>query len=160
MAEHLEYLVMDGEVVRYDQAVLHISTPAVRYGATAFEGVRAYWNDEEGELYLFRAREHAARLLQSARLMGMAPIEYRVEDVVALMIDLLRANDVRQGVHLRPSLFVAGDGSIQGAGPGLAGDRSRAGRGRRRQPTAGTADPSASRCRRGGGSRTTRLLRG
>ena len=48
MAEHLEYLVMDGEVVRYDQAVLHISTPAVRYGATAFEGVRAYWNDEEG----------------------------------------------------------------------------------------------------------------
>lgn len=40
MADHVEYLVMDGKVVRYDQAVLHISTPAVRYGATAFEGVR------------------------------------------------------------------------------------------------------------------------
>ncbi len=59
---------MDGEVVRYDQAVLHISTPAVRYGATAFEGVRAYWNDEDRELYLFRAQEHVSRLLQSARL--------------------------------------------------------------------------------------------
>ena len=47
----------------------------------------------------------------------MAPIEYRVEDVVALMIDLLRANGIRQGVHLRPSLFVAGEGSIQARGP-------------------------------------------
>ena len=117
MAEHLEYLVMDGKVVRHDQAVLHISTPAVRYGATAFEGIRAYWNDDDGELYLFRAQEHASRLLQSARLMGMDPIEYGVDDVIGLMVDLLKANDVRQGVHLRPSLFVAGDGSIQARGP-------------------------------------------
>ena len=117
MAEQLEYLVMDGKVVRHDQAVLHISTPAVRYGATAFEGIRAYWNDEDGELYLFRAREHASRLLQSARLMGMGPIEYGVDDIIGLMIDLLQANDVRQGVHLRPSMFVGGDGSIQARGP-------------------------------------------
>ncbi len=117
MAEHLEYLVMDGRVVRHDQAVLHISTPAVRYGATAFEGIRAYWNDDDGELYLFRAREHASRLLQSARLMGMDPIEYGVDDVIGLITELLQANDVRQGVHLRPSMFVAGDGSIQARGP-------------------------------------------
>ncbi len=108
---------MDGRVVRYDQAVLHISTPAVRYGATAFEGVRAYWNDEDDELYVFRVREHVSRLLQSARLMGMDPIKYGVDDVIGLMIDLLQANDVRQGVHLRPSMFVAGEGSIQARGP-------------------------------------------
>ena len=112
---------MDGEIVRYDEAVLHISTPAVRYGATAFEGVRAYWNEDDGELYLFRAREHASRLLQSARLMGMAPIEYGIGDVKMLMVDLLKANDVRQGVHLRPSLFVAGEGSIQARGPVVLG---------------------------------------
>ena len=117
MADHLEYLVMDGEIVPHDRAVLHISTPAVRYGATAFEGVRAYWSDEAGELYVFRAREHVSRLLQSARLMGMSPVDYGVDDVIGLMIDLLRANDVRQGVHLRPSMFVAGDGSIQARGP-------------------------------------------
>ena len=112
---------MDGEVVRYDEAVLHISTPAVRYGATAFEGVRAYWNEDDGELYLFRAREHASRLLQSARLMGMNPIQYGVGDVITLMVDLLKVNDVRQGVHLRPSLFVAGEGSIQARGPVVLG---------------------------------------
>ena len=108
---------MDGKVVRHDQAVLHISTPAVRYGATAFEGVRAYWNDEDDELYVFRAREHVTRLLQSARLMGMHPIEYGVDDVIGLIIDVLKANDIRQGLHLRPSLFVGGDGSIQARGP-------------------------------------------
>ena len=117
MAERLEYLVMDGAVVRYDDARLHISTPAVRYGATAFEGVRAYWNEDERELYLFRAPEHVDRLLQSARLMGMAPVEQSADDVLRLMIELLHANDIRQGVHLRPSLFVAGDGSIQARGP-------------------------------------------
>ena len=108
---------MDGKVVPYDQAVLHISTPAVRYGATAFEGVRAYWNDDDDELYVFRAREHVSRLLQSARLMGMDPIEFGVDDIIRLIIELLQANDVRQGVHLRPSMFVAGEGSIQARGP-------------------------------------------
>jgi branched-chain amino acid aminotransferase len=117
LAEHLKYLVLDGKVVPYDQAVLHISTPAVRYGATAFEGVRAYWNDDDDELYVFRAREHVSRLLQSARLMGMDPIEYGVDDIIGLIIELLQANDVRQGVHLRPSMFVAGEGSIQARGP-------------------------------------------
>ena len=89
----------------YDQARLHIAAPAVRYGATAFEGVRAYWNDDDRELYLFRAREHLDRLLQSARLMGMEPVEYTSGDMLGLIIELLHANGVRQGVHLRPSLF-------------------------------------------------------
>ena len=79
--------------------------------------MRAYWNDDDDELYVFRAREHISRLLQSARLMGMDPIEYGVDDIIGLIIELLQANDVRQGVHLRPSMFVAGEGSIQARGP-------------------------------------------
>lgn len=65
-----EHFVVDGEIVPYDDARLHISTPAVRYGATAFEGVRAYWNPDADQLYMFRAHDHIERLLQSARLMG------------------------------------------------------------------------------------------
>jgi branched-chain amino acid aminotransferase len=117
MADHLEYLVMDGAVVRYDDARIHITSPAVRYGATAFEGVRAYWSEDEQELYLFRAPEHVDRLLQSARLMGMEPVEHSADDVLRLIIELLHANGLRQGVHIRPSLFVAGEGSIQARGP-------------------------------------------
>lgn len=117
MTTPFEYLVMDGETVPHDEARLHILTPAVRYGATAFEGIRAYWNDAREQLYIFRCREHLARLLQSARLMGMEAAGYSVDDLARITVDLLRQNEVRQDVHIRPSLFVSGDGSIQARGP-------------------------------------------
>jgi len=117
MPSQFKYLYMDGEIVPYEEAKLHIATPAVRYGATAFEGIKAHWNAEQRQLFLFRCREHMERLLQSARLMGMQPLEYTVDGLMQVVLDLLRANDVRQDVHIRPSLFVAGEGSIQARGP-------------------------------------------
>ena len=117
MTTPFKYLVMDGETVPYDEARLHILTPAVRYGATAFEGVRAYWNDAREQLYIFRCREHLTRLLQSARLMGMDGAGHSVDGLTRITVNLLRENEVRQDVHIRPSLFVSGDGSIQARGP-------------------------------------------
>lgn len=117
MADRFEKLLMGGKIVPYDEARIHIMSPAVRYGATAFEGIRAYWNADRGQLYLFRCDEHMVRLLQSARLMGMDDPGYTAADMTALMKDLLRANDVREDVHIRPSLFVDGTGSIQASGP-------------------------------------------
>lgn len=117
MADRFEKLLMDGKIVPYDEARIHIASPAVRYGATAFEGIRAYWNADRGQLYLFQSDEHMVRLLQSARLMGMEDSGYTPADLTALMKDLLRANDVREDVHIRPSLFVDGAGSIQASGP-------------------------------------------
>ena len=117
MAGHFEKLLMGGKIVPYDEARIHIMSPAVRYGATAFEGIRAYWNADRGQLYLLRCDEHMARLLQSARLMGMEAPGYTVPELTALMKELLRANDVREDVHIRPSLFVDGTGSLQASGP-------------------------------------------
>jgi len=111
------YLVLDGETVPYEEAKLHIQTPAVRYGATAFEGIIGHWNAEEQQLYLFRCLDHLARLLQSARLMGMSDPGYTVDELATVVLELLQANDVRQDVHIRPSLFVSGGGSIQARGP-------------------------------------------
>ena len=117
MTAPFKYLVMDGEIVPFDEARIHIITPAVRYGATAFEGIKAHWNATQEQLFIFRCREHLARLLQSARLMGMHPVDYAVDDLLTALLEVLRANEVREGVHIRPSLFVAGDGSIQARGP-------------------------------------------
>ena len=117
MMPPFRYLVIDGDVVPYEDAKLHIHTPAVRYGATAFEGIRAYWNEAHGQLYVFRCREHLERLLQSAELMGMKDIGYTVDDIQTVLIGMLRANDVRQEVHIRPSLFVTGNGPIPARGP-------------------------------------------
>ncbi len=121
MADRFEKLLMDGKIVPYDEARIHIMSPAVRYGAAAFEGIRAYWNADQGQLYLFRCDEHMVRLLQSARMMGMADPGYSTADLTELTKELLRANDVREDVHIRPSLFVDGTGSIQARGPVILG---------------------------------------
>lgn len=117
MASCFKYLVLDGKIVLFEEARLHILTPAVKYAATAFEGIRAYWNEQRQQLLLFRGREHLARLLQSARLMGMRGVDYSVDDLLGILLELLRANEVRQDVHIRPSLFVAGDGPLEARGP-------------------------------------------
>ena len=91
---------MDGDIVQYDQAKIHIATPSVRYGSTVFEGVRAYWNNDLKELYLFRARDHIDRLFQSAKLMGMEISGYTIDQILDLIIELLIANKIDYGVHL------------------------------------------------------------
>ncbi len=71
MTPPFKYLVVDGKLVPYDDARLHILTPAVKYAATAFDGLKAFWSEAQEQLILFRCRDHLTRLLQSARLMGM-----------------------------------------------------------------------------------------
>ena len=117
MTSPVKYLVLDGKIVPFEDARLHILTASVKYGATAFEGIRAYWNEAQQQLFLFRCREHMARLLQSAWLMGMEDVEYSVDDLVRILIELLKANEIRQDVHIRPSLFVVGMGQVPTRGP-------------------------------------------
>jgi len=117
MASPVKYLVLDGKIVPFDEAKVHISTPAVKYGATAFEGIRGYWSEAQQQLYVFRCKEHMQRLLQSGRLMGMQGVDYSADDMIRILVELLRANDIRQDVHIRPSLFVVGDGGCQARGP-------------------------------------------
>ncbi len=108
---------MDGRLVPYDEAKLHITTPAIKYGAIAFEGIRGYWHEGEEQLYLFRAPEHLERLLQSARLMGMEDPEETSPQLLDLIAELVRANGVREDVHIRPYLFLSGGGAMLARGP-------------------------------------------
>ena len=117
MTSPFKYLVLDGKLVPYDDARLHILTPAVKYAATAFDGLKAFWSEAQEQLLLFRCRDHLARLLQSARLMGMEGVDYSVAELEGILLELLHANEVRQTIHIRPSLFVAGEGSLQARGP-------------------------------------------
>ena len=89
-----KYLVVDGEIVPYGDAKLHISTPAVRYGAAAFEGIRAYWSPDAGQLYLFRALDHVERLLQSAWLTGMEGVTYSADDLLAIVKEVAAVSSV------------------------------------------------------------------
>ena len=69
MATAMAYL--NGEFMPLADAKIGVMTHAFNYGTAVFEGIRGNWNDEAGQLYLFRVRDHVERLRLSAKIMRM-----------------------------------------------------------------------------------------
>lgn len=103
MAERLIY--HKGKIVPYSQASVPLLNTSFRYGTMVFEGVRAYWNSEQNQLYVFRLREHCERLLESIKLMRFAP-EFTLDQVREALLELLRAQQVREDVHIRQMVYL------------------------------------------------------
>src|SRR5437016_4960858 len=70
MVDKLEKIWMDGKLVDWDDAKVHILTHSLHYGLGAFEGIRAY-KRADGQSMIFRLREHVDRLFDSTRLVLM-----------------------------------------------------------------------------------------
>ena len=111
-----KYVYMNGEFVEWDKATVHVFSPAVKYGAGVFEGLRAYWNEEQEQLYVFRLKEHSDRLAFSQRAMRFETI-FSSEEVSEKTLELLRRNEFREGVHIRPTVYVDGYGDPGATGP-------------------------------------------
>jgi len=116
------YLYLNGRILPYDEARIHVQSAAVKFGASVFEGLRAYWNPKQGELYVFRLKEHIDRLYDSLRLMRMEH-SFAREELASSILEVLRKNEFREDVHIRQSAYVEADGDIDATGPvGLAVD--------------------------------------
>src|SRR5215467_14487093 len=85
-------------------AKVGIMTHAFLYGTATFEGIRAYWNEEHGQLYALRMPEHFQRLTNSARIMLM-DTGMSVDELVGLGAELLRRNGFREDAYMRPTLY-------------------------------------------------------
>ena len=109
-----EYVYMNGEYVDMAKASIPVRTHAFLYGTAVFEGIRAYWNEEEKQLYVFRAKEHYERLLRSAKIMYMES-PYTVEEYCKITVDLMKKNNYKEDAYMRPTLYK----SAQKVGPGL-----------------------------------------
>ncbi|RPH98741.1 MAG: branched-chain-amino-acid transaminase, partial [Zetaproteobacteria bacterium] len=106
----------------YEDAKIHVQSAAVKYGASVFEGLRAYWNPTQGELYVFRLKQHIDRLYRSMKLMRM---EHRLthEELTRSILEVLRKNEYREDVQIRQTAYVEADGALDATGPvGLAVD--------------------------------------
>jgi branched-chain amino acid aminotransferase len=103
-ATKADFVWMDGKVVPWSQGMIHVSSEAVLRGASIFEGVRAYWNKEEEQLFIFKNEEHLRRLRKSAKIMRLS-IPFSDAELAQGFIDLLRALDYRSGVHFRPVVY-------------------------------------------------------
>jgi branched-chain amino acid aminotransferase len=101
-ANHWVYF--NGEVQRYDDVHLGLMTHALHYGTGCFEGIRAYWNEQRNQLFLLAAGPHFARLRRSARIMRME-LPDDTPTLVNVTLDLLRRNDFKSDVYIRPIMF-------------------------------------------------------
>lgn len=98
------YAFLAGEVVPIEEAKISIQTHAFLYGTAVFEGIRAYWVEEEEDLLIFRPREHYVRLVESGKILHMKP-EYTVDEMCEITVDILRRNGDRQDMYIRPILY-------------------------------------------------------
>jgi branched-chain amino acid aminotransferase len=105
MGMESKYVWMDGKLVDFEKATVHILNPAMHYGAAVFEGIRAY-NTNKGPA-VFRLTEHADRLLDSARVFGIREFQFSVEDIVKAAKDTVRANGFKD-CYIRPLLYLGG----------------------------------------------------
>ena len=103
-----EKIWMDGTLVPYDEANIHVLTHSLHYGLAVFEGMRCYKTDD-GRSAMFRAHEHIRRLLESGHIVEM-PIPYSGEELVKACADVIRVNKLAE-CYLRPIAFY-GEGEM------------------------------------------------
>jgi branched-chain amino acid aminotransferase len=99
-------LFMNGEFVPAEQGVIPVRAHGFSYGTGCFEGIRGYWNEEEQQVYLFRLREHYERFLRSCKILQIT-LPYTVDDLIEISAELVRRNEQRQNVYLRPVAYKA-----------------------------------------------------
>jgi branched-chain amino acid aminotransferase len=99
---------MDGTLVPYDEANVHVLTHSLHYGLAVFEGMRCYKLDAGGSA-IFRGKEHIRRLLESAHIVEM-PMHHSSEELLKACADVVRANKLAE-CYLRPIAFY-GEGEM------------------------------------------------
>jgi len=98
-----KFIWMDGAMVPWDQAQVHVLTHTLHYGLGAFEGLRCYECDD-GRSAIFRLREHMVRLWQSAKILKLN-VPCTVDELGAACIEVVRANELSE-CYIRPIIYV------------------------------------------------------
>jgi branched-chain amino acid aminotransferase len=110
-------LMMNGRIIAYADARVHVLSTAMKYAASVYEAMRAYWSDVDGQLYVFRLREHLQRLRRSAKI-ARIPLPVDLARLEQETLEVIRANHLREDLHVRLIVFVdADDGGLSSREP-------------------------------------------
>jgi branched-chain amino acid aminotransferase len=93
-----------GEIVPLGDARISVMTHAFNYGTAVFEGIRAYWNGDQGQLWALDLVTHYERLKASARFL-MMDVPYTAEQLAGQTIEVLRRDGLREDVYIRPLIY-------------------------------------------------------
>src|SRR5215208_4812171 len=100
----LEYAYFEGNIVPFADAKISVGTHAVQYGTGAFAGIRGYLDQDGETINIFRLPEHAARLLNSAKLLR-ARLPFTRETLAQTIVTLVEKNAPTGDAYIRPFVY-------------------------------------------------------
>jgi len=100
------FAIFKGQLVPIEEAKVSIMTHAFNYGTGCFEGIRAYWNADAKQQYVFRLKEHFERMLRSCRILRIQ-LPYTADQMCDMTIDLLRQEGYQEDTYIRPLAYKA-----------------------------------------------------
>ena len=101
---HPAYLWLNGERLRWEDAMVHASLLGWSTMAAVFEGIKAYWNPEEGQLYAYQFREHYERFARSMKMQRMSS-PWSTDELIEASLELVRANGAREDTYISPLAY-------------------------------------------------------
>lgn len=111
-----QFIWMNGEYVAWPDAKIHVNTDTVLRGGNVFEGLRAYYNLDERQAFIFRLEEHLDRLWMSMKVLRMA-LPYSKSDLAAACTGLVAKNGFREDLQVRVIAYF-GEGPLFAFEPG------------------------------------------
>ncbi|MBN8203119.1 branched-chain amino acid transaminase [Bacillus sp. NTK034] len=100
----MRYVFDQGEILDESKVSVSIRNKGLNYGLGCFEGIRAYWNEYQKQLFIFRIWDHYKRLNESGNSLHIQ-VPYTPIQLIKWTIQLLRQNNVREDVYIRPMCF-------------------------------------------------------
>jgi len=98
-----KYVWFDGKFVSLDKAKVPITTHAIHYGTSIFEGIRAYWNKKN--LFVFRLEEHVKRFRRSGQFYNIS-LNYSDKKITDSIIGICKKNKIKKSCYIRPFYFI------------------------------------------------------
>ena len=98
-----KFVWLDGKYVTLDKAKVPVTTHAIHYGTSIFEGIRAYWNSKN--LFLFRLEDHMKRFRNSGKFYSIS-LNFTNKQIENAIINLCKKNNMKKTCYIRPFYFV------------------------------------------------------
>jgi len=98
-----KYVWFDGKFVTLDKAKVPITTHAIHYGTSIFEGIRAYWNGKN--LFVFRLEEHVKRFRRSGQFYNIS-LNFSDKEISDAIIGICKKNKIKNSCYIRPFYFI------------------------------------------------------
>jgi len=102
--ELASFIWRNGDIIPWKDAMIHVNAVGHASVAGIFEGIKAYWSENDKQLYVFRLQDHMLRFVNSIKMVRYG-FDYDLDDLNNAVFDLLRANDYRRNVYIRPYTF-------------------------------------------------------